>query len=113
MDQVTNRVKTLYHEEHVMGTVVTFDVYPGEFSDEDLLRESIESAVTILHDADDVFSTWKSESPLSRLRRGEIELIKHPLSFAKFSISVRWPVRFRMVGLILGRSRAASTLRDS
>jgi len=79
VDQVTNRVKTLYHEEHVMGTVVTFDVYPGEFSDEDLLRESIESAVTILHDADDVFSTWKSESPLSRLRRGEIELDQAPL----------------------------------
>jgi thiamine biosynthesis lipoprotein len=61
-----------------MGTVVTIDVFPGNFADIELLRASIASAVTILHGADAVFSTWKPESPISRLRRGEIELDEAP-----------------------------------
>lgn len=53
-----------------MGTVVTIDLY----GDPDLigeLDEPVWRACASLHEADEVFSTWKPESPMSRLRRGE------------------------------------------
>lgn len=58
--------------ERVMGTVVTIDIYSedGEASDQTYLR--IARAREILQRADAVFSTWKANSPMSCLRRGEI-----------------------------------------
>jgi len=61
----------LRHTEEVMGTVVSFAVHPGTL-DELAARRAIRRACATLHRADTVFSTWKHESPLSRLRRGEI-----------------------------------------
>jgi thiamine biosynthesis lipoprotein len=60
------------HHEEVMGTVVTIDVFVEAGSDPDAIHQRIEVACQILHKADDVFSTWKPQSPMSRLRRGEI-----------------------------------------
>jgi FAD:protein FMN transferase len=58
--------------EQVMGTVVTMDIYSedGEVSDHIYLQ--VARARDILQRADAVFSTWKPNSPMSRLRRGEI-----------------------------------------
>ena len=58
--------------EQVMGTVVTMDIYSedGEASDHTYLQ--VARAHDILQRADAVFSTWKANSPMSRLRRGEI-----------------------------------------
>ena len=56
-----------------MGTIVTIDLY-GDSRVAHELYPTVQLAVESLHDADDVFSTWKPESPMSRLRRGEIEL---------------------------------------
>ncbi len=58
--------------EQVMGTVVTMDIYSedGEASDHTYLQ--VARARDILQRADAVFSTWKANSPMSRLRRGEI-----------------------------------------
>jgi thiamine biosynthesis lipoprotein len=39
-------------------------------------------AVAVLHHVDDVFSTWKPDSPMSRVRRGEIELAAGPPELA-------------------------------
>ena len=39
-------------------------------------------AVAVLHHVDDVFSTWQPDSPMSRLRRGEIELAAAPSELA-------------------------------
>lgn len=61
-----------------MGTIVTIDVYRGDCADDALLHSSVEAAVAILHDADALFSTWKVDSPLSRIRRGELELDDAP-----------------------------------
>jgi thiamine biosynthesis lipoprotein len=61
--------------ETVMGTVVTIDVYPGPAATDAqraLVSALIERACDILHRADEVFSTWRPDSPVSRLRRGEI-----------------------------------------
>jgi thiamine biosynthesis lipoprotein len=57
------------HAEHVMGTVVSFAVVPGRLS-ADSAMQAIASACAVLHQADATFSTWKPQSPVSRLRSG-------------------------------------------
>ena len=52
-----------------MGTVVSFHVDPGDCTTAEA-RAAIASACAQLHEIDDVFSTWKPESPISRLRAG-------------------------------------------
>jgi thiamine biosynthesis lipoprotein len=61
-----------------MGTVVTIDLYgEGQLDERELVR-SVDAAASVLHDADEVFSTWKPQSPLSRLRRGELSMSEVP-----------------------------------
>ena len=74
-----------------MGTVVSFSLRedrstttePGE---EQARRERIDAGVerarAKLQWVDDVFSTWKPESPMSRLRRGDIRLEDTPREVA-------------------------------
>jgi len=73
------------HRETVMGTVVTIDIYakPGA-ADEQLVavRQQLAAAVAILHRADEVFSTWMPDSPVSRLRRGELSVGDAPAEVA-------------------------------
>ena len=57
--------------EAVMGTVVSFLIDPGSLSREHI-DGALREACAELHRIDDRFSTWKPESELSRLRRGEI-----------------------------------------
>lgn len=59
----------LSHAEHVMGTVVSFDV-----RDPGAPPAAIDSAVAYLHDIDRRFSPWKPDSQISRLMRGELAL---------------------------------------
>ncbi len=68
---------TIGHVEHAMGTTFSFVVEPGGLDHLDV-RSAIDAACERLHDADDVFSTWKSHSPISRLRRDEIGLEECP-----------------------------------
>lgn len=66
-----------------MGTVVTFDVFTAR---EHLARDfdaHLESAAARLHAADATFSTWAPDSPVSRLRRGEITLDQAPPTVAE------------------------------
>lgn len=69
--------RILHHDEQVMGTVVTFDLYDDVATSKDL-SPFLHEAIDVLHGADDVFSTYKPESPISRLRRGEITLDECP-----------------------------------
>jgi thiamine biosynthesis lipoprotein len=55
-----------------MGTVVTMDIYSEDSEASDHLYVQVARARDILQRADAVFSTWKANSPMSRLRRGEI-----------------------------------------
>jgi FAD:protein FMN transferase len=64
----------VYYLEEVMGTVVVFDLYVEPTIDREVIGSLVESARAILHDADDLFSTWKAESAVSRLRRGDSTL---------------------------------------
>jgi thiamine biosynthesis lipoprotein len=63
--------------EAVMGTVVSFSI-DGSGVDSGKMWTAVADARAVLHDADAVFSTWKHNSPLSRLRRGEIRLEQCP-----------------------------------
>jgi thiamine biosynthesis lipoprotein len=70
--ETVERPRAIHHLEHVMGTVVTIDVYnEGGISDAEV-SSHLARARVILQRADAVFSTWKMNSPISRLRRGEI-----------------------------------------
>jgi FAD:protein FMN transferase len=65
------------HAEHVMGTVVSFDLRPGDLGQR-ALRAALKASCATLHEADAQLSTWKPQSPLSRVRRGEIDLAEAP-----------------------------------
>jgi thiamine biosynthesis lipoprotein len=62
----------LRHVEHVMGTVVSFDVPGGD--PEGALAAAVHDACQELHRADEIFSTYRPDSQLERLARGEIGL---------------------------------------
>jgi thiamine biosynthesis lipoprotein len=66
-DQVTDPAEAspaLRHAEEVMGTVVSFDVRGGE---PDAVRTALEEAIAELHRVDEVFSTYREHSQVSRL----------------------------------------------
>ena len=74
------------HHETVMGTVVTIDVYakPGTaHAQRTEVREQLAAAVAILHRADEVFSTWRADSPVSRMRRAELAASEAPADVAE------------------------------
>ncbi|MDX6362215.1 FAD:protein FMN transferase [Streptomyces sp. NPDC058274] len=54
-----------------MGTVFSFDVRGGE---PDAVRAALDEAVAQLHRVDEVFSTYREDSQLSRLARGELSV---------------------------------------
>ncbi|MEV7993885.1 FAD:protein FMN transferase [Streptomyces sp. NPDC086077] len=55
--------------EEVMGTVFSFDVRGG---DPRTVRSALDAAVAGLHQVDAVFSTYREDSQLTRLGRGEM-----------------------------------------
>lgn len=65
-----------------MGTVVTFDLYPGTGALRDPYLH-IARARAALQRADAVFSTWRDSSAISMLRRGEIDCEAAPPEVAE------------------------------
>jgi thiamine biosynthesis lipoprotein len=70
--------RVVYYLEEVMGTVVVFDLYVESTLANDLIDPLVERARATLHQVDDLFSTWKTESAVSRLRRGAATLDDMP-----------------------------------
>jgi thiamine biosynthesis lipoprotein len=66
--------RPLVHVEQVMGTVVSFDLRFADESQRAPMQAAVGNAVTWLHRVDEVFSTYRSESQISRLGRGELRL---------------------------------------
>jgi len=70
--------RRLGHVEHVMGTVVSFDISADDSADVNAdqrpIRIAIARAVSWLHRVDAVFSTYRDDSQISRLGRGEVSL---------------------------------------
>ncbi|NNN22681.1 MAG: FAD:protein FMN transferase [Acidimicrobiales bacterium] len=98
----------LVHEEPVMGTVAIFSIFePNEMAetinDEDQLAHTlvgveesgalpfepgkvataVEKACQLLHRYDEIFSTFKENSPLNQYRRGELSLDHAPIEIAE------------------------------
>ena len=69
---------SLHHEIEVMGTIVTIDLFGVTERKSEVVVGRVDLAEASLHEADRVFSTWKSDSPMSRLRRGEISMQETP-----------------------------------
>ncbi len=65
------------HAEPVMGTIVSFDLRPRGLAYEQT-HAALTRACAVLHRADDVFSTYRGDTPLTRLRRGELRLANCP-----------------------------------
>jgi thiamine biosynthesis lipoprotein len=80
-------VPVVHHLENVMGTIVIIDVYAaadgGAGRPEGDLGKQLAEAVAVLHRADATFSTWLPDSPVSRLRRGEITSAQAPAEVAE------------------------------
>ena len=107
-----------------MGTVVSFDL---RCRDGATAARALHEACAVLHHDDGVFSTWQPDSPLSRLRRGEISLEEAPPEITEVLAACRraavvssgWFDPWRMpggvdpTGLVKGWSaeRAARALR--
>ncbi|MEU4895869.1 FAD:protein FMN transferase [Streptomyces sp. NPDC044780] len=64
----------LRHVEHVMGTVFSFDVRDVAAADRPRVRAALDGAVAGLHRVDELFSTYRRDSQISRLGRGELTL---------------------------------------
>jgi thiamine biosynthesis lipoprotein len=89
----------VHHLEEVMGTIVVIDVYaaagpasnggaacPSDAAARRAGQEisgQLAEAVAILHRADGIFSTWKPDSPVSQLRRGELSRAQAPAEVAE------------------------------
>jgi thiamine biosynthesis lipoprotein len=69
MTDPTGAPPALRHVEEVMGTVVSFDVRGGAPG---AVRTALEQATAGLHRVDEVFSTYREDSQVSRLARGEL-----------------------------------------
>jgi FAD:protein FMN transferase len=68
-----------------MGTVVVIDVYPEPRATDERHGEiwrRIDAACATLHRADEVFSTWRPDSVISRLRAGAITAADLPAEVA-------------------------------
>jgi thiamine biosynthesis lipoprotein len=73
---------TLVHVEEAMGTMFSFRLEPGGLGPEPAAA-AIADACSLLHDADDVFSTWQDDSVISRMRRSELALGDAPAEVAE------------------------------
>lgn len=65
----------LRHAEHVMGTVFSFDIRDaGSGAHARAVQDGLRRAVARLHRVDELFSTYRPDSQISRLDRGELPL---------------------------------------
>jgi FAD:protein FMN transferase len=64
--QLASRMAIGHHAVHVMGTVVSFDLR------DPLPVDALDRAIRLLHHADSTFSTYRPDSEISRLCRGEV-----------------------------------------
>ena len=70
-------------EVEVMGTVVTLSLFHADGLDMTRARPYFDEAEHVLREVDRVFSTYRPESPVSRLRRGEMALGEAPPEVAE------------------------------
>ena len=67
----------VHHEVSTMGTVITLDLFDAAGVSTAAI-DALEEAERLLRSADRTFSTWDAASPMSRVRRGELDLADAP-----------------------------------
>jgi thiamine biosynthesis lipoprotein len=72
--QTSTAPKALVHVEHVMGTVVSFDVRLDDERQRAPMHAAVDRAVEWLHRVDAVFSTYRADSQISLLGAGALRL---------------------------------------
>jgi len=72
----------LRHVQAVMGTMVSFEIRIGD-AEAKAAHVALARECSRLERADAVFSTWKPNSPMSLLRRGEMTLGEAPAEMAE------------------------------
>ncbi len=82
VDVTVPQRRAMASREEVMGTMVTIDIFTNDGSCGPEVSLGLARARAILRRADAVFSTWKPESPMSRLRRGDIRCEEAPPEMA-------------------------------
>ncbi len=70
-------------EIDVMGTIVTLSLFHADGLDMARAQPFFDEAEHVLREVDRVFSTYKNDSPVSRLRRGEMALGEAPPEVAE------------------------------
>jgi thiamine biosynthesis lipoprotein len=60
------------------GSAASGSAASGSAAAGEALADAVARALAVLHHVDQVFSTWQPDSPVSRLRRGEIDLAAAP-----------------------------------
>lgn len=76
----THAAGGLRHAEHVMGTVFSFDIRDRPTG---RVRAALADAVAWLHQVDAVFSTYRPDSAISRMARGELRASDCPPDVAE------------------------------
>jgi len=61
----------MFHNEEVWGTVVSFHV-PDQNISQNVERAFLEQAISFVHEIDELFSTYKEHSEISKLRCGDL-----------------------------------------
>ena len=75
MPETSSAATGLRHVEHAMGTVFSFDVRDRPTP---AVRDALAEAVAWLHHVDAVFSTYRRDSEISRIARGELTVSDCP-----------------------------------
>jgi FAD:protein FMN transferase len=81
-DAVTTAPPTARYVEHVMGMPISLALR-GRHTDDDAARAAWAETMRVLRDVDRVFSTYRPDSFVSRLGRGEIGLEDCPPELAE------------------------------
>ncbi|MDT0545255.1 MULTISPECIES: FAD:protein FMN transferase [Streptomyces] len=66
--------RRMLHVEETMGTVFSLDVREVADADRPRVRAALDGAAAWLHRVDELFSTWRPDSQISRLHRGELDV---------------------------------------
>ena len=68
--------------EHVMGMPISLALR-GRHTDDELAAQAWADALDVLHTADRIFSTYRADSHISRLNRGELTVADCPTEVAE------------------------------
>ena len=60
------------HVEHIMGTAISIHIVDPR--DDTVARDAVRACVADLRDIDRVFSTYRADSDISRIRAGDLRI---------------------------------------